>query len=70
MMDIWTHIQITTPTVQEVYDLTQTQTIQALPPSPEMPHGQFNCILLHDSDEAEEVGVRGEPHGVYPPGTL
>jgi hypothetical protein len=61
-MDVWTHIRITIPTVQEVYDLTQARTIQALPPSPETPHGRFNCVLIHDSDEAEEVGVTGEPH--------
>lgn len=61
-MDVWTHIRITIPTVQEVYDLTQTRTIQALPPSPEMPHGRFNCVLIHDSDEAGEVGVKGKSH--------
>jgi hypothetical protein len=59
-MDMWTHIRITIATIQEVHNPTQTRTIQALPPSPEMPHGRFNCVLVHDSEEAQGVGVGGK----------
>ena len=58
-LDVWTHIRIVIPTIQEAHEQTQTRTIQALPPSREMPHGRFNCVLVHDSDEAMSVGVEG-----------
>jgi hypothetical protein len=61
-MDVWTHMRILLPTIQEVYEQTQVRTIQALPPSPEMPYGRFNCVLVHDSDEAGGIGVEGKQY--------
>jgi hypothetical protein len=59
-VDAWTHLRIKLPTIQEVGDEFQTRTVQALPPSQDLPSGQFNCVLVHETAQAKEVGILGQ----------
>jgi Plavaka transposase len=59
-VDAWTHLRIKLPTIQEVGDEFQTRTVQALPPSRDLPSGRFHCVLVHETAQAKEVGILGQ----------
>jgi hypothetical protein len=52
-------LRIRLQTVQEE-DIFQVHTIEAIPPSSELPHGRFSAVLVHVSPEAHNTGIKGE----------
>jgi hypothetical protein len=58
-VDMWRQFRIRIPTVQEHDELAQARTVQALAPSPTMPYGRCNSVLVHDNEEARTTGILG-----------
>lgn len=63
-IDVWTKLRIRVDDVQDEDGVSQEHCIEALPPSPTQPHGHCHCVLVHDADTAEEVGIEGTLEGV------
>jgi hypothetical protein len=64
LMDIWLHLRIRRPTVQDDSELADTRTVEAHPPlrgrNNEYIHkGIGHCVLIHDTEQAEPVGIHG-----------
>lgn len=57
--DAWDHLRIHLSKVQDETILAAYNTVQALPPSDDIPYGRCNAVLVHDNEEAETSGIRG-----------
>lgn len=55
----WVRLRYQAPKVHNGSQSAPPRTIEALPPSRDMPYGRCNCVLVHNSEEAEEVGIAG-----------
>jgi hypothetical protein len=58
-VDVWKNLRIRLPTVQSDDDMAPPHTVEALPPSHDLPYGRAHCVLVHCGEEAEPVGVKG-----------
>ncbi|KAG8823085.1 hypothetical protein FRC19_004644 [Serendipita sp. 401] len=58
-IDVWTKLRMHLSSVQDDDELAPMRTVEALPPSEELPYGRCNCVLVHDSEEAAVVGIHG-----------
>ena len=57
-VDVWHSVHVALSTVQNDEQEAKTHTIQALPPSPEFPHGLCHCALIHVGP-ALDTGIQG-----------
>jgi len=48
------------PTVQDEDEDAPAYTVQALPPSHQLPCGRYHCVLVHCGDDAENTQIKGE----------
>jgi hypothetical protein len=46
--------------VQDEEDDAPAYTVQALPPSRQLPSGRCHCVLVHSGDDAENTQIKGE----------
>lgn len=58
-IDVWHNMRIRTPDVQDDSVCSISHTIEAMPPSREMPYGHCHFVLVHDGDEVDRVGIKG-----------
>jgi hypothetical protein len=56
----WDCLRIRLPTVQDEEEDAPAYTVQALPPSRQLPCGQCHCVLVHSGDDAENTQIKGE----------
>lgn len=63
-MDVWLHLRIRLASIQDDSELADPKTVQAHPPIKSKdghysPSGRCHCVLVHDTEEAQAVGIRG-----------
>jgi hypothetical protein len=63
-MNVWLHLRIRRPTVQDDTEPADTRTVEALPPLKGKNNGYIHkgvghCVLVHDTEQAEDVGIHG-----------
>ena len=62
LMNVWRQFRLRLATVQDDDELATAHTVQAHPPVKSgngtySPSGRCHCVLVHDSDEAQAVGI-------------
>jgi hypothetical protein len=60
-LDVWHKLSIRVPNVQDEDIVSILHTVEAVPPSPSLPYGHCNCVLVHRDNDAESIGIRGTP---------
>ncbi|KAG8854142.1 hypothetical protein FRB91_003976 [Serendipita sp. 411] len=61
-IDVWENLHIRTADVQDEAEPSPQHTLHALPPGAHnglYPYGHGHCVLIHDSKEAQDVGIEG-----------
>jgi len=61
-INIWNQFCLFNPSLQHPEDEDLVFTIQALPPSKELPMGRCNITLIEDTEEAQDTGLTGLYH--------
>jgi hypothetical protein len=66
-MNVWLQLRLTLSTVQDDGELAAVKTVQAHPPIKDKkgsysPSGRCHCVLVHDSQQAQAVGIQGTRH--------
>jgi hypothetical protein len=56
----WDYLRIRLPTVQDEDQEAPAYTIQALPPSDQLPFGWCHCVLVHSGDDADSTQIKGK----------
>jgi hypothetical protein len=59
VVDVWHNCRIQLPLVQEENENAAMRTVQALPPSPALPHGRCSCVLVTKNKNAKPEGIKG-----------
>jgi hypothetical protein len=66
-MNVWLQLRLRLSAVQDDSELADAKTVQAHPPIKDKkggysPSGRCHCVLVHDSHQAEAVGIHGTRH--------
>jgi hypothetical protein len=59
-VDTWNKLRIFLPAVHDNKKDGIAHSVEALPPSPGRSFGHCHCVLVHDTDEAQETGIAGK----------
>jgi hypothetical protein len=58
-VDVWRKLTIRAPDIQDDDLVSIEHSVEAVPPSTELPYGRCHCVLVHCSDEASTTGIQG-----------
>jgi hypothetical protein len=58
-IDVWNQIRMRLPTVQDDDEDAPSHTVQAIPPSNEIPDGINHCVLIHVGENAGRTQIKG-----------
>jgi hypothetical protein len=64
LMNVWLQLRLRLSTIQDDSQVADTKTVQAFPPIKSKdgsysPSGRCHCVLVHDSEMAQAVGIQG-----------
>jgi hypothetical protein len=58
-IDVWRKLTIRAPDVQDDELVSMEHSVEAVPPSPDLPYGRCHCVLVHCGDQAAATGIEG-----------